>query len=283
MATSVLILTLAATVLVGLSLGLFGGGGSILMVPLLSYVAKMPAPEAIATSLLVVGATSAATLVPHAFKKNVRFGPGLTFAAASMIGAYAGGLLAKGIPVAVLMIGFAGIMIASARGMILGRKQPVRKLSCWLFLPIGLGIGLLTGLLGAGGGFLIVPALVLLAGLPMGQAVGTSLLVIALNSMAGVAGQLNSVAVNWPLSAGLVATAILGSLAGARLAHGINEKVLRRGFGWFVLAMGIFVLTQELPAPAGIAVLTIAGAAGLLVAACRLVPNCPLAFGEAGS
>lgn len=283
MATSVLIMTLAATVLVGLSLGLFGGGGSILMVPLLSYMAKMPAHESIATSLLVVGATSAATLVPHAFKKNVRFGPGVALAAASMIGAYAGGMLAKGIPAAVLMTGFAGIMIASALGMIRGRKQPARTLPGLLVLPIGLGIGLLTGLLGAGGGFLIVPALVLLAGLPMGQAVGTSLLVIALNSVAGVAGQAASAAVNVPLSAGLVAAAILGSLAGARLAHRINEKALRRSFGWFVLAMGVFVLTQELPAPAGIAVLAVAGAASLLGTSCLVMPNCRLALRAARS
>ncbi len=276
-----LVLALALASIVGLSLGLFGGGGSILMVPLLSYVAGLPAKEAIATSLLVVGATSAASLIPHARKANVRWKQGMVFAATSMLGAFGGGLLASGIPAQLLMLGFAIIMLASARGMIRGRKntgsatQPL-----WLSAPVGLGIGMVTGLVGAGGGFLLVPALALLAGLSMQQAVGTSLLVITLNSITGLAGQLNSVALDWRLAAGLATTAILGSLIGARLSRRIDERALRKGFGYFVLAMGVFVLSQELPAPGGLVVVAVAALAGALVLLCNKIPamgaRCPL-------
>ncbi|HCJ53325.1 sulfite exporter TauE/SafE family protein, partial [Glutamicibacter sp.] len=142
--------------------------------------------------------------------------------------------------------------------------------------------GAVTGLVGAGGGFLIVPALALLAGLSMAQAVGTSLLVITLNSAAALAGQLNSVALHWPLAMSLAVTAILGSLLGARLSHRIAEHRLRKGFGYFVLAMGVFVLSQEVPAPGGLAIALIAVFAGLLMLLCRKVPalhaRCPLAM-----
>ncbi|MGO2081281.1 sulfite exporter TauE/SafE family protein [Glutamicibacter arilaitensis] len=278
-----LILAVALAGVVGLTLGLFGGGGSILMVPLLSYVAGMPGKEAIATSLLVVGSTSAASLIPHARKGHVRWAQGLVFATTSMLGAFGGGLLAESIPAQLLMLGFALIMLASARGMIRGRKNPGgASLLVWLFAPVGLGIGAVTGLVGAGGGFLIVPALALLAGLSMAQAVGTSLLVITLNSAAALAGQLNSVALHWPLAMSLAVTAILGSLLGARLSHRIAEHRLRKGFGYFVLAMGVFVLSQEVPAPGGLAIALIAVFAGLLMLLCRKVPalhaRCPLAM-----
>ncbi|MEF9981796.1 MULTISPECIES: sulfite exporter TauE/SafE family protein [unclassified Glutamicibacter] len=276
-----LVLALALASIVGLSLGLFGGGGSILMVPLLSYVAGLPAKEAIATSLLVVGATSATSLIPHARKANVRWKQGMVFAATSMLGAFGGGLLASGIPAQLLMLGFAIIMLASARGMIRGRKNTGSATqSLWLSAPVGLGIGMVTGLVGAGGGFLLVPALALLAGLSMQQAVGTSLLVITLNSITGLAGQLNSVALDWPLAAGLATTAILGSLIGARLSRRIDERALRKGFGYFVLAMGVFVLSQELPAPGGLVVVAVAALAGALVLLCNKIPamgaRCPL-------
>lgn len=111
----------------------------------------------------------------------------------------------------------------------------------------GLVVGAVTGLVGAGGGFLVVPALALLGGLPMPVAVGTSLLVISMKSFAGLAGYLTTVTIPWALVLGVTATAMLGALIGARLTRVVPEKALRKGFGIFVLIMGIFVLSQELP------------------------------------
>ncbi|WP_313814861.1 sulfite exporter TauE/SafE family protein [Glutamicibacter sp.] len=261
-----LLLILAFSVLVGLTLGLLGGGGSILMVPLLTYVAGMDAKQAITTSLFVVGVTSLASLAPHARAHNVRWAPGLIFAAASMSGAFLGGLASSMIPGPVLMVAFALIMLASSWNMIRGRRSAPaathRARSLMLFAPVGLAVGLVTGLVGAGGGFLIVPALALLAGLKMQEAVGTSLLVITLNSAAGMLGHLNSTTINWPLTLSITAAAIIGSLLGARLTAKIPEKKLRRGFGYFVLVMGLIVLMQELPAPANLLLPTAAIAAG---------------------
>ena len=249
-------LTVALTVLlavgIGVSLGLLGGGGSILAVPLLVYVAGLPAKEAIATSLLVVGATSAVGVLPHARAHRVRWRTGLVFGVAGMTGAYAGGRLAVFIPGAVLLAGFALMMLATAIAMIRGRRpNPDRPVPHELPVPRvivdGVVVGLVTGLVGAGGGFLVVPALALLGGLPMPVAVGTSLLVIAMKSFAGLAGYLADVSIDWTLAFAVTAAAVLGSLAGARLAGRIPENRLRTTFGWFVLAMGVLVLAQQLP------------------------------------
>ena len=272
----IMILVLALSVVVGLTLGLLGGGGSILMVPLLTYVAGMDAKEAITTSLFVVGVTSLASLLPHARARNVRWVPGLVFAAASMSGAFLGGLASAAIPGAVLMVAFAVIMLASAKNMIRGRtkgsESAAKGRSLLMYIPVGLVVGLVTGLVGAGGGFLIVPALVLLAGLQMKLAVGTSLLVISLNSASGMLGHLNSTAVSWPLTLLITAAAIIGSLIGARLTSKVPEKKLRRGFGFFVLAMGVFVLAQELPHPAGLILAVAAVAAALVWVLCTKIP-----------
>lgn len=247
----VLLLVLACSVIVGLALGLLGGGGSILMVPLLSYVAGLDPKQAIAISLFVVGVTSLASLLPHARARNVKWGPGLIFAAASMSGAFLGGLGSSLIPGSVLMLAFAVVMMVSARSMIRGRGDAAGAEpsggSLLLYAPVGLAVGAVTGLVGAGGGFLIVPALTLLAGLTMKHAAGTSLLVISLSSAAGMLGHLNSASINWPLTLSITAAAILGSFIGARLASKVPEKKLRKGFGYFVLAMGLVVLVQELP------------------------------------
>ncbi|MFJ8582556.1 sulfite exporter TauE/SafE family protein [Micromonospora sp. NPDC093277] len=247
-----LVLTIAGAVLIGVSLGLLGGGGSILAVPLLVYVADLPAKEAIATSLLVVGATSAVGVLPHARAHRVRWRTGLVFGLAGMTGAYAGGRLAEYIPAAFLLTGFAIMMLATAVAMIRGRRtaegRPVpHELPVPRVLLDGVVVGLVTGLVGAGGGFLVVPALALLGGLPMPVAVGTSLVVIAMKSFAGLAGYLSSVHVNWGLAAAVTAAAIVGSLLGGRLAGRIPADLLRQAFGWFVVVMGVFVLAQQLP------------------------------------
>jgi mycothiol synthase len=255
---------LLLAVLVGMALGLLGGGGSILTVPLLVYIAGLDAKEAIATSLLVVGVTSLAALVPHARAGRVRWRTGAIFGAAAMAGAYAGGRIAEFIPGTVLLVAFALMMVATAVAMIRGRARQdaagpgsgsaagdaggsasVRELPVKLVLLEGVVVGLVTGLVGAGGGFLVVPALVLLGGLPMPVAVGTSLLVIAMKSFAGLAGYLSSVSIDWGLAAAVTAMAVLGSIGGALLSGRVPQDRLRQGFGWFVLVMGVLVLGQS--------------------------------------
>ncbi|MEH0822674.1 MULTISPECIES: sulfite exporter TauE/SafE family protein [unclassified Micromonospora] len=267
-----LALTLAGAVLIGVTLGLLGGGGSILAVPLLVYVADLPAKEAIATSLLVVGVTSAVGVLPHARANRVRWRTGLIFGLAGMTGAYAGGRLAEFVPAGVLLTGFALMMLATAVAMLRGRRsaegRPVpHELPMLRVVGDGVVVGLVTGLVGAGGGFLVVPALALLGGLPMPVAVGTSLVVIAMKSFAGLAGYLSSVQIHWGLAAGVTAAAVVGSLLGGRLAGRIPADLLRRGFGWFVVVMGVFVLAQQLPPVWGLAVgaLAVAGTVTLAV------------------
>lgn len=281
--TFTLVLTLLLAVLIGASLGLLGGGGSILTVPILTYVAGLPPKEAIAASLFVVGTTSAVSAISHARAGRVRWRTGLIFGAAGMVGAFGGGLLGGYIPGTVLMIAFALMMVATSIAMIRGRKgaraedPSPRDLPMAKIVVEGLAVGLATGLVGAGGGFLVVPALALLGGLPMPVAVGTSLVVIAMKSFAGLAGYLTSVSLDWTLVGGVTLAAILGSLLGSRLAGRIPENVLRKGFGVFVLVMGSFVLVQELPGIAG----TITGAVAVLLALAAagcwfLLPSCPL-------
>ncbi|MEU6075105.1 sulfite exporter TauE/SafE family protein [Micromonospora sp. NPDC047074] len=274
--TGGLALTLGLAVLIGISLGLLGGGGSILAVPLLVYVADLPPREAIATSLLVVGVTSVVGALPHARAGRIRWRTGLVFGVAGMAGAYAGGRLAAHVPTAVLLGGFGLMMLATATAMIRGRRDgaggPARR-----ELPVprvvldGVVVGLVTGLVGAGGGFLVVPALALLGGLPMPVAVGTSLVVIAMKSFAGLAGYLSTVGVDWGLAAAVTGAAVLGGLVGARLTGHVPEAVLRRTFGWFVLAMGVLVLAQQVPERLWGASGVCAGAAAVAAAAVLVV------------
>lgn len=283
--TLTLLLTLLLSVLIGLSLGLLGGGGSILTVPILTYVAGLEAKEAIAASLFVVGVTSAFSAISHARNQRVRWRTGLIFGGASMAGAFVGGLLGGHIPGTVLMIGFAVMMVATSVAMIRGRRNSKdssdsahdRKMPVFKVLAEGIVVGLVTGMVGAGGGFLVVPALALLGGLPMPVAVGTSLVVIAMKSFAGLAGYLTTVSLDWVLIGSITLAAIAGSVLGARLAGRIPEAALRKGFGIFVLVMGVFVLVQELPGAAGLIIGGLAGLGAVAAAVCWLaVPSCPL-------
>lgn len=267
-----IVLTLLAAVLVGVALAVLGGGGSILTVPILVYLAGQDPKQAIAMSLFVVGVTSAVGAVSHARAGRVRWRTGLVFGAAGMAGAYGGGRLAQFVPGTWLLAGFALMMIATAVAMIRGRRDGVQakqhgELPIGRVVAEGVAVGLVTGLVGAGGGFLVVPALALLGGLPMAVAVGTSLVVIAMKSFAGLAGYLATVHIDWTLAALVTAAAVAGSLAGGRLAGRIPETVLRKGFGWFVLVMGGFVLAQQLPVAysVGAAVLVAAGGGVWLV------------------
>lgn len=262
-----IVLTLLAAVLVGVALAVLGGGGSILTVPILVYLAGQEPKQAIAMSLFVVGVTSAVGAVAHARAGRVRWRTGLVFGAAGMAGAYGGGRLAQFIPGTWLLVGFALMMIATAVAMIRGRREGVRakphgELPIGRVVAEGVVVGVVTGLVGAGGGFLVVPALALLGGLPMAVAVGTSLVVIAMKSFAGLAGYLATVHIDWTLAALVTLAAVAGSLAGGRLAGRIPETVLRKGFGWFVLVMGGFVLAQQFPVAAWIVPAVLAAAGG---------------------
>lgn len=279
-----LALVLALAVLVGVALGTLGGGGSILTVPILVYAAGLGAKEAIAASLFVVGVTSLAGVVSHARGGRVRWRTGLLFGLAGMAGAFLGGLAGGRLPGDWLLVGFALMMVATSLAMLRGRRTPPAaahapggELPLGRILLDGSVVGLVTGLVGAGGGFLVVPALVLLGGLPMSVAVGTSLLVIAMKSFAGLAGYLTSVSVDWPLVLGVTGAAVLGSLIGGRLAGRLPEATLRQGFGWFVLVMGGVLLVQQGPAWSLPVVTVVAASLALAAGAClSLSRSCPL-------
>ena len=274
-------LAIGLAVFVGIALGLLGGGGSILTVPLLAYVAGMEAKQAIATSLLVVGVTSAVGAISHARAGRVQWRTGLIFGSAGMVGAYAGGLSARFIPGTVLLIGFAVMMVATAIAMLRGRKD-VATSGGTAHLPVpkiiveGLVVGLVTGLVGAGGGFLVVPALALLGGLPMPVAVGTSLVVIAMKSFAGLGGYLSSVQIDWTVALAVTGAAVVGALAGARLTAMVNPDSLRKAFGWFVLAMSSVILGQEIHLGVGIAAAALTAVAATMSVACTRYAHCPL-------
>lgn len=283
--TATLLLVLALSVVIGLSLGVLGGGGSILTVPILVYVAGFEAKEAIAASLFVVGVTSAASVLSHARGGRVMWRTGLIFGAAGMAGAFVGGLVGGHIPGQILLIAFAVMMVATSVAMLRGRNKksvgaaPARhELPLGRVLLDGAVVGLVTGLVGAGGGFLVVPALALLGGLPMSIAVGTSLVVITIKSFAGLAGYLTTVQLDWGITFGVTAAAVVGTLIGSKLAGRIPEAALRKAFGWFVLAMGTFVLIQQAPSDlrwfiaAGVAALT-AATAGICW---FFINSCPL-------
>jgi uncharacterized membrane protein YfcA len=245
-----LALVLALAVLVGISLGLLGGGGSILTVPILSYIAGMSPKAAIASSLFVVAVTSGAALIPHARAGRVKWRTGLLFGGGGMAGAFLGGRLAAHLSGHLLMMLFALMMAATAIAMLRPARTAAvatnRELPVATVLLEGVVVGVVTGLIGAGGGFLVVPALVLLGGLSMQTAVGTSLLVISLKSFAGLAGHLGHVDVDWPLTLAVTAIAVAGSVVGARLAGRIPPAVLRRAFGVFIIVMAGLVLAKEL-------------------------------------
>jgi uncharacterized protein len=245
-----LLLAFALALVVGIALGLLGGGGSILTVPLLVYVLGLEAKSAIATSLLVVGVTASAALVLHARAKRVQWRTGLLFGAAGMVGAYLAGRVAEAIPGVVLLVIFGVMMLVTAIAMLRGRKTPVApkqqaRMPVFKVLLEGLAVGGVTGLVGAGGGFLVVPALVLLGGVSMHVAVGTSLVVVALKSFAGLAGYLGHASIDWTLAGVITAAAVVGSLVGAAWASRVPQRALRRGFAIFVLVMGVLMLAGE--------------------------------------
>jgi uncharacterized protein len=248
-----LVLAALLSLLIGVSLGLLGGGGSILTLPILVYVLHVEPKAAIAMSLVVVGITSATGSIAHARAGRVRFRTGLVFGATAMAGAYGGGKIAHFIPATALLVAFGTVMLVTSAAMMRGRRAPSpgdapRDAAIGNVLAIGAAVGVVAGLVGAGGGFLIVPALALFGGLAMPHAVGTSLFVISLQSFAGFAGHAGHVHLDWTLTGVITASAVVGSFAGTRLGRGLSPDALRRYFAWFVLAMAIFMLGKQVPA-----------------------------------
>lgn len=249
-----MILGLALAALIGLSLGMLGGGGSILTVPIFVYVLGFEAKEAIAMSLAVVGATSLFGAAGHWRAGNVNLRVAVIFGVVAMAGTYAGARLAVFFSGAAQLTLFALVMLLAAIFMFRDRTPrvadgvtPAPDVPMPLFLIIieGLAVGVLTGLVGVGGGFLIVPALVLLGRVPMKQAIGTSLLVIAMKSFAGFIGYLGQVEVQWGFMAGFTAVAVVGILAGTWLVRFVPQHALKRAFAVFLLVMGAFILYQN--------------------------------------
>jgi uncharacterized protein len=256
-----------ATVLIGLSLGLMGGGGSILTVPVLVYLFGVNTMVATSYSLFVVGATSLAGAFTNYRKGQVQIKTALLFGVSSIVTVLlTRRFIIPAIPETLLIISgftvtkslatmvlFSLLMVAASFSMILGRKDPPPSAPAPLtvqgFLRLslyGIGIGLVTGLLGAGGGFLLIPVLVLLMKVPMKEAVGTSLLIIALNSLIGFAGDAGQLPINWTFLLTLTGIAIAGILVGGQLSKYIAGNKLKKGFGWFVLIAGLYILSREL-------------------------------------
>ncbi|HXE57840.1 MAG TPA: sulfite exporter TauE/SafE family protein [Gemmatimonadales bacterium] len=250
------LLGLSLALLIGLSLGLLGGGGSILTVPVFVYVLRYGVKPAVAMSLAVVGTTSLVGAAGHWRRGNVNLRAALTFAPVAMLGTFAGARLARQVSETAQLTLFATLMLAAAGVMARGAPRaeapgadrsggsaPATGLGSQLLVgALGGAVGVLTGLAGIGGGFLIVPALTLLARLPMKQAIGTSLVVIALNAAAGFAGYLGRVELDWAVVAGFTSVAILGVGLGTRLAHHVPPLALRRGFAAFLAVTAGWIL-----------------------------------------
>lgn len=242
-------LVVVLSVIVGISMGMLGGGGSILMVPILRYVSGLEPREAITTSLLVVGLTSASAMVQHARAGRVRLRTGLLFGAGGMTGAFLGGRAAGFISGSTLLVVFALVTLAAGLAMLRPRRevsQMTAEVPILRVLFQGAAVGSLTGLVGAGGGFLVVPALVLLGGLPMELAVGTSLLVITMQTISALAGQLGHAEIAWNLGLALGAVSVAGTILGERLGRRARPVTLRKAFGALVIVTGAIMLTREL-------------------------------------
>jgi len=251
--------------IIGITLGLVGGGGSILTVPVLVYILGANPITATAYSLFVVGSTALVGAAYNFRKGLVDLRTAIVFAVPAFIGVYVTRrFLIPAIPEILFTVGnfalgkdtgimvfFALIMLIASVSMIRNEREEKatndqQKFNYPLIIVEGLLIGVLTGIVGAGGGFIIIPALVLLAKLPMKKAIGTSLLIIAFKSLIGFLGDVQNLDIEWPLLISFTAIAIVGIFIGMYLTNFIKGKKLKKGFGWFVLLMGIYILGKEL-------------------------------------
>jgi len=259
------ILGYLASILIGVALGLIGGGGSILTVPVLVYLMGVDAVAATGYSLFVVGFTSAIGSISYFKNKLVNIKTAIIFGIPSIIAVFVTrAYIVSAIPSEVfslsgfvvtkstlMMLLFAILMIAASYSMIKTGKTQTdtsegeQKFNYPLILIEGAIVGVLTGLVGAGGGFLIIPALVILSKLPMKEAVGTSLVIIAAKSLIGFFGESGEAVINWTLIATVTAFAVVGIFIGSLLSKKIDSEKLKPAFGWFVLVMGIYIIIKE--------------------------------------
>ena len=232
--------------LIGLSLGLLGGGGSILAVPILVYVARLDVHTAIGMSLAIVGATALVGALAQARAGRVSLRAALSFGVAGMLSAPLGARGTHLVPGRTLLVLFAALMVVVGGLMLRPRADTTGRSAAFAATAAaGCAVGLLTGFLGVGGGFLIVPALTLLTGLPIRTAIGTSLLVIAMNSASGLLGHLQQGALPAGPTAAFTAAAAVGALAGIQLGAGLDAERLRRAFAVFVIAVGLLLLARN--------------------------------------
>ncbi len=250
-------------ILVGLILGLIGGGGSILTLPILVYLLGVDAVTATGYSLFIIGITSLVGTLRNAKEKKIDLKIGLLFTIPTLLSLYFTRLvILPSMPIEILSIGdfilmkpmaimilFAAIMLLASYSMIKGRKDEEvdKKTTNFAKLSfVGLGVGLLSGLVGAGGGFIITPALVFFAYLPMKNAVATSIFIIAINSLLGFTGDIGKYEMDWPFLVLFSSLSIVGIFIGIYLTRFISGPQLKKGFGWFVLIMGTFILLKEI-------------------------------------
>ena len=249
-----IITALVLGIVVGALLGLVGGGGAIIAVPALVYGVGLPLEEAIPTSLIVVGAASAVAVLPR-LRRGVNWRLALIVGSAGVTTAYLGTMVNRLVDAGVLLLIVSVIMVIAGIRMFMPIRASggpcalpdggIKWRSCLpRALATGAVVGFLTGLLGVGGGFLIVPALTLVLGLPMSVTVGTSLVIIVINSIAGFTAHLGNVQIDWAVTGAFAATAMVASLIAGRLARGLSDTVLKRGFAVLVLIVAVYVAVQ---------------------------------------
>ena len=251
---------------IGIVLGLVGGGGSILTVPVLVYLIGLNPIISTAYSLFIVGVTALIGAFKNIRRGLVDFRTAIVFATPALISVYiTRRFIIPAIPENLFSIGelmvtrnvaimvfFAILMLAASYSMIKSKQNGKDELAkdksfnYPLIVLEGIAVGLATGIVGAGGGFLIIPALVLLAGLPMKKAVATSLLIIAIKSLIGFIGDIENLPIDWPFLLSFTAVSVLGIFIGIWLTRYVSGSQLKKGFGWFVLLMAIVILIQEL-------------------------------------
>lgn len=252
-----------ASILIGFSLGLIGGGGSILTVPVLVYLFAVNPTVATSYSLFIVGSTSLIGALRKYAIGQVSVKTALLFGTTSVVTVLlTRKYIVTSIPEHLGMVGslpltksmltmvlFAILMLLASFSMIRGRKDAQEKekpIDIMPMLAYGVGIGVVTGLLGAGGGFLLIPALVYFVGMDMKMAVGTSLAIIAINSLIGFLGDIGNIPIDWPFLLTITGIATVGIFAGIIISKKMHSNRLKKGFGWFVLLMGISILLKEL-------------------------------------
>ena len=243
-----MILALLLSVGIGLSLSLLGGGGSIITVPVLVYAAGQSPQQAVPMSLAIVGGVSAVGAAIQARSGLVHWKAMFVFSAAGIPGAWVGAQVTHFVAASTLLLIFAALMLLVAAKMWFGKTSVAeadancRPFRCAL---AGVVVGFVTGFLGVGGGFLLVPALALAAHLPIKNCVGTSLAIIALNSLGGLLGHVRHAGLNWHLTGLFLAAALVGTLAGIPLARRVSADSLTRGFALFVAAVALFVIAEN--------------------------------------